>query len=200
MSTFRVKLSNPSQGLLDIDPSTGLPFVTSKQRTIMVTGPKRIQRQLSDGETFTDSNYWKRYAYPQLPLNEAFIEVVSDDGSVYSDVASENTFPVVWKPGTNGTLANGATWTSTNMAYDIVAAHGAPAVFVQISNTDATTADAAKVRLNGTAILTVPADSVQIFNAGDLQITKIEFDNTASGTGGIGPIEVLMSIKAALNS
>lgn len=202
MSTFTVNLSNANQGRLDIDPTTGVPFTTSKQRTIMVTGPNRIQRQLKDGDTFTDNNYWKRFAYPQVPLDQAFIEVTSDDGSVYSDIATENTFPVVWKPGVNGTLTNGLTYTDDNMALDIVSTYGGPATFVQISNNDTTDADAAKVRLNGlaTAIMSVPAGSVQIFNAGDLQVTKIEFDNSTSGTGGIGPIEVLISVRSVSNS
>ncbi|RDJ35635.1 MAG: hypothetical protein DWQ19_12520 [Crenarchaeota archaeon] len=202
MSTFKVNLSNVNQGRLDIDPSTGLPFETSVQRTISVTGPKRIQRQLKDGETFTDSNYWKRFAYPQVPYDQAFIEVVSDDGSVYSDIASENTFPAVWEPGVAGTLTNGATWTDTNMSLDLVATYGGHAVFVQINNNDSSDADAAKVRLNGlsTAVFTVAAGSSQIFNAGDLSVSKIEFDNTDSGTGGIGPIQVIMSIRSVSNS
>ncbi len=104
MSVFRVKLNNVDQGRLDLDPSThsagagygqlGDAFGVSKQRQVYVMGPKKINRLLSDGETFSDCNYWKRFAYPQVSYEQAIVEVVSDDGSVYSDVEEENTFVV----------------------------------------------------------------------------------------------------------
>jgi hypothetical protein len=200
MSVFRVKLSNPKQGLLDKNPVTGLPFATSLQRTIFVTGPKKIQRRLADGETFTDCNYWKRFAYPQVALEDAFIEVVTDDGSVYSDDNSENTYPVVWKPGVAGTIAGGTASTGTNMSLDIVATYGGPAMFVQLKNTDGS--HAIKVKLNGSssAVITLEANSTQIFNSGDLVINKLEFDNSFSGAGTVATIEVLMSVKSVINS
>ena len=200
MSVFRVKLQNSNQGNLDIDPSTGLPFTTSKQRTIMVTGPRRIQRQLSDGETFTDSNYWKQFAYPQVPLEQAFIEVVTDDGSVYSDVATENVFPVVWLPGDDGVIADGDTYDDDNMALDIVSEYGAPATMVQMQNSDGS--NNIRVRLNGStdAVFTLASNSTQIFNNGDLVVTKIEFDNSFSGSSQVNAVEVLLSVKSASNS
>lgn len=200
MSVFRVKLANAVQGKLETNPVTGLPFTTSVSRTINVTGPRRIQRQLKDGETFTDSNYWKRFAYPQLSLADAFIEVVTDDGSVYSDVESENVYPVVWAPGTSGVVASGETYDDTNMALDIVATYGGPAMFVQIQNTDSS--NAIKIKLNGStsAILTLQANSTQIFNSGDLVISKIEFDNSFSGAAEVNAVEVLLSVKSVSNS
>ena len=86
MSVFRVRLSNSRQGLLD---------VYDNQRSAYIMGPNRVNRKLKDGETFVDSNYWKRFAYPQVPLEEAFIEVVEDDGTVYSDKVQDNTSPKV---------------------------------------------------------------------------------------------------------
>lgn len=200
MSVFRVKLANAAQGKLEINPATGLPFTTSKSRTINVTGPKRIQRQLKDGEQFTDCNYWKRFAYPQVSLEDAFIEVVTDDGSVYSDVDSENVFPVVWKPGTSGVVSANTTYTDTNMSLDIVATYGGPAKFVQIQNTDSS--DSIKVRLNGLsgAILTIDPNSTQIFNSGDIIINKLEFDNSFSGAAQVNAVEVLLSVKSQINS
>lgn len=200
MSVFRVKLANAVQGQLEINPVTGLPFTTSVSRTINVTGPRRIQRQLKDGETFTDSNYWKRFAYPQVSLADAFIEVVTDDGSTYSDVPSENVFPVVWAPGTDGLIASGDTYTDTNMSLDIVATYGGPAMFVQIQNLDS--GNAIKVKLNGSAnaIVTVQANSTQIFNNNDLVINKIEFDNSFSGAAQVDYVEVLLSVKSVSNS
>lgn len=200
MSVFRVKLQNTAQGRLDIDPTTGLPFTVSKQRTIQVTGPKKIMRKLYDGETFTDCNYWKQFAYPQTSLEMAFIEVVTDDGSVYSDVEGENTYPVVWLPGDEGTIANGDDYEDTNMSLDIVDTYGAPATFVQLQNTDSS--NGVKVRLNGStsAVFTLGANSTQVFNPGDLVITKIEFDNSFSGAAEVATVEVLLSIKSVPTS
>lgn len=200
MSVFQVKLQSTAQGLLDIDPSTGVASTTSKQRTMMVTGPKGIQRQLADGEQFTDSNYWKQFAYPQVPLEQAFINVITDDGSVYSDIPTENVYPVVWLPGTDGVIGAGDDETDTNMSLDIVATYGAPAQFVQIQNTDSS--DSVQVILNGSADATFTLDhsSTQIFNQGDLVVTKIEFDNSASGAAAVNAVEVILSVKSVSNS
>jgi len=199
MSVFRVKLQNSQQGRMDIDPSTGVPFSTSKQRTIYVTGPKGIHRKLTDGETFTDSNYYKQYAYPQCSLEDAFLEVVTDDGSYYSDVESENVYPVVWLPGADGIIGAGDDDSDDNMTLDIVDTYGAPAMFVQIQNTDS---GSVQVILNGsaTATFTLDGSSTQIFNAGDLVVTSIAFDNSASGAGAIDAVEVILSIKSRNNS
>ena len=51
MSVFRVNLNNADQGKLDIDPTAGTQFSTSKQRTVYVMGPGRINRKLVDGTT-----------------------------------------------------------------------------------------------------------------------------------------------------
>ena len=212
MSTFKVALNNIDQGLLDKDPGTavagagphqngvGSQINPSLQRSVYIMGPNRVNRLLKDGDTFVDCNYWKRFAYPQVPRNEAFIEVVSDDGSVYSDIPSENTFPAVFRPGTAGVIAAGAGPDDTNMTLDVVTTHGGPATFVQITNLDAS--DSIQVRLNGIAgaTFTLQANSSQIFNAGDLQVTEIAFDNSASGTAEVDSLEVLLSVRSVCNS
>jgi hypothetical protein len=81
MSTFKVKLTQGDQGNLD----TNLVSSNSIQRSVYVMGPHKTNRLLKDGTTFTDSNYWKRFAYPQVSKEQAIVEVVSDDGSVYVD-------------------------------------------------------------------------------------------------------------------
>ena len=106
MSVFQVSLNNIKQGQLDLNPTTdpnaagtaqtygkvGTPFATSLQRQIWVAGPNRRYRLLKDGVQFTDCNYWKQFAYPACPLDKAFITVVVDDGSIYSNDPAENTF------------------------------------------------------------------------------------------------------------
>jgi hypothetical protein len=192
MSVFRVKLNNNIQGNLDIDPTTSAMASTSIQRTIYVAGPNKIYRQLNDGDQFTDCNYWKRFAYPQVSMDQAFIEVVTDDGSIYSTNDSENNYPKVY----NLTVANGSSYASN--VVDILGDTGGYAVFVQIANQSAT---AVKVRLNGVtdAIFDLSGLETQVFNSGDLSITKLEFANTVSG-GSTSAIQVLVSVKSVCNS
>jgi hypothetical protein len=187
---------------MDLNPSTatpvsagqgvGSPMNPSIQRTIYVAGPGRTYRKLSDGEQFTDCNYWKRFAYPQVSADHAFIEVVTDDGSVYSDVASENTFAKVY----DLTVVAGTAFTDN--VVDILGDTGGHAVFVQIANQGST---AVRVRVNGTAdaVFDLGASETQVFNSGDLSVTKLEFINTVSG-GADADIQVLLSVKSVCNS
>lgn len=192
MSVFKVKLQNINQGKLDIDPSTGLPFTTSIQRTVQVAGPGRIFRNLRDGDQFSDCNYWKRYAYPQVSLADAFIEVVTDDGSVWSDDATENTFPKVYD------LTVDAGTDFEDNVCDILGDTGSHAVFVQIANQGST---AVRVRLNGVtnAVFDLAASETQVFNSGDLAVTKIEFINVVSG-GAASDVQVIASCKSVATS
>jgi hypothetical protein len=190
MSVFRVKLNSTDQGRLDVHPTSGAQMSPSLQRTMHTAGPNRIYRKLFDGQTFTDCNYWKRYAFPQVPLEQAFIEVVTDDGSVFSDVASENTFPRVYD------LAPAAGSVFTDNVINVIGDNGGPALFTQIVNQAAV---ALKFRLNGlaTAVVDLPASATQIFDEGDLAITKIEFSNA---TGSPGDVQVTVSVKSVCNS
>jgi hypothetical protein len=204
MSVFKVALNSIAQGYMDLNPATatsisaldhsqlGAGMNPSIQRTIYVSGPNNTYRNLKDGEQFTDCNYWKRFAYPQVSLADAFIEVVSDDGSVYSDVSDENTYPKVY----DLTVTNGSTY-GDNIV-DILGDTGGFAVFVQIANQGAT---AVKVRLNGTAnaIFDLGSGETQVFNHGDLSVTKLEFANTVSG-GSDTEVQVLVSVRSVCNS
>jgi len=206
MSVFKVKLQNIQQGYLDRDPSTasmvaignpadpylGSPFTESRQRTIYVAGPNRIYRKLFDGDTFSDSNYWKRFAFPNLPLESAFIEVVTDDGSVYSDDPEENTFPVVYGGDTAYTVAADDTFDDNYI--DIVTDHGGPATFCQITNFGTASTQNIKIKLNGSssAILTLQNGDTQVFNNKDLLITKLAFEGGTADT----TIQVVLSVRS----
>lgn len=198
MSVFRVKLNNTQQGNMDlrfdsnVEGNHGSQFATSLQRTIYVAGPGKTYRKLFDGDTFTDCNYWKRFAYPQVPLSEAFIEVVTDDGSAYSDIASENTYPKVY----NMLVLQGTDFEDN--VIDILGDTGGYAVFVQIANQGST---AVRVRLNGVtdAVFDLASSETQVFNSGDLQVSKLEFVNNVSG-GSTADVQVLLSIRSVCNS
>ena len=213
MSVFKVVLNNIAQGTLDLNPSTATPISgdvysdlgaemsPSIQRTVYVTGPNGTYRKLKDGQQFTDCNYFKRFAYPQVPLDQAFIQVVTDDGSVYSDFSEENTYAKVY----NVSVANGSTYTtgyngstSSGNTVTILGDTGGFAVFVQIANQGST---AVKVQLNGNAnaIFDLGAGETQVFNSGDLSVTSVAFANVASG-GSTSNVQVIASIKSVCNS
>jgi len=182
MSVFRVKLSNNRQGLLDL---------YDNQRSAYIMGPNRINRKLKDGETFVDCNYWKRFAHPQVPLEEAFIEVVEDDGTVYSDNVENNTYPKVY----NISCAAGSSF-ADNKA-DIAGDSGSFALFAQITNRSES--DGVRVRLNGleSAIINLPSGSTQVFNVGEVTIGSIEVENASENEV---EVQVVVSIRVAATS
>ena len=211
MSVFRVKLQNTKQGQLDLNPSTATPVAIgnpanqylgsqmnpSLQRTIFVAGPHRIYRELFDGQTFTDCNYWKRFAYPQVPLDQAFIEVVTDDGSVYSDFSEENNYPLTFGGDTAYTVAS--TDTFADNVIDILGTYGSYATFVQVTNlgTSSPTQDI-KMELNGpsNAILSLAAGDTQVFNAGDLLVSALAFQGGSADS----TVQVVLSVKSICNT
>lgn len=182
MSVFRVKLQNTEQGTMDRvydgpnlvgnGATPGTQQSVSVQRQVYVMGPGRNNMLLKDGATFTGSNYWKRFAYPQVPMNQALLEVVTDDGSVYSDATGESVFAI----GDTVTAAAGSAYGDN--VVDIIGDYGSPATFLQVYNSHAT--DDVVMRVNGQATLTVFAESTQIFNTGDLTISTLEFANAGS--------------------
>ncbi len=188
MSVFKVQLTNVSQGLLD---TNGQSAGTSIQRGIYVMGPNRINRLLKDGATFTDSNYWKRYAFPQVPQDQAIVALITDDGSVWTDYPpSARVFPVVQ----NFTIAPNTTDYTQNVL-DFLGTYGSRAIYAQIVVTGAN----AKCRINGSVIIDVTTTTVQIFNPGDLDITKLEFANVNVG-GANAVIQVMASVVSVLNT
>jgi len=187
MSEFRVKLNNSKQGTMDVNPATQSQFSTSVQRTIFVQGPGRKYRKLFDGQTFIDCNYWKQFAYPQVGEDQAFIEVVSDDGSVYSENPAENNFPSVY------TLTVSPSSAYEDNIIDISGDTGSFSNFVQITNFGE---NQINIRLNGldSAVFVLGQSETQVFNSGDLLITKLEFTNTISGAVD-ADVQVLCSVR-----
>jgi hypothetical protein len=169
-------------------------------------GPNKVNRILYDGQTFTDVNYWKQYAYPAMPMNQAFILVLADDGSVWNDFAPENTYPISYST----VLLAGSTYTTYpdlwpattanphQTAFNILADNGSAAVFTQITN-NAGAGSYITARINGTALLQIGGATTQVFDTGDLAITKLEFDNSASG-GGNAAVTIFMSIQQQAQS
>ena len=193
MSVFTVQLNNTQQGVMDLNPATGGQMSPSIQRSMWVTGPNRSYRELIDGSTFTDCNYWKRFCYPQVPLDQAILVCTSDDGSVWSDVdPEENVFPRVYTL----TIAGGSVYSAN--VIDVIGDNGNPAVTASIENQSG---QAVKVKMNGlaTAIFDLAGNETKSFNLGDAVISRLEFNNTASGAT-TATVQVILTIKSKANS
>jgi hypothetical protein len=191
MSVFRVIVNNNKQGLMDINPSTGrqfnffnTPSDPSIQRQIYVSGPNGGVRELSDGDTFTDCNYWKKFAYPNLPEEQAFIVVVTDDGIPWTE-NGDNTYPLV----STGSISAGGT-----AAVDYTLSDGGYAVFAQITNTGS---NPMNVAINGAVTATFPlaAGATQVFNKGDFLIGALVL-SSALGTS----YQVIASVQTPCKS
>lgn len=175
MSKFRVKLK-------DMNGATN-------QRTLYVEGPKGIRRYLKNGDEFEDSNYWKRFAYPSTSAEEAFIEILEDDGSIYSEVEEENNFPRVYNLTVSSSIFD-------DNKIDIFKDNNSFAKFVQIHCIDG---EDLKVRINGSseAVFDLPAGSTQQFDYGDIAINRLEFSNEGSIAT---KVQVILSVKYSFKS
>ena len=203
MSIFQVQLQNTQQGLLDLDPTTdplaagttqtygnvGTAFATSKQRQMWAAGPNRRYRLLKDGDTFTDCNYWKQFAYPQTSWEFAFIHIITDDGSIYSDVPEENVF-------TKGATV-ALTTSFTDTVIDFVNTYGGPATFLSVQNLAGSSINVIG-ELNGdtNVTFTIAQGDTFMFNTGDMVITLLRL-KAASSTPNASWIA---SIKSTCNS
>jgi hypothetical protein len=185
MSVFRVKLTNSIQGIMS----------GASQRSAYLMGPTRRIRELKDGEEFTDCNYWKRFAYPQTSLENAFIEVIFDDGIQYLDGDPKNP-PSVNFPKVYDLVAAPESDYDENTA-NILGETGGSAVFAQITNKSQT--EDVKLKLNNlsTAIIDLPAGSTQVFNAGDVSIGIIQVKNESASEV---KVQILVSVAVIPNS
>jgi hypothetical protein len=192
MSVFKVDLNNQYQGYLDLDPKTGIGFEASSgnpsvQRSVYLAGPNGGVMEMKDGATFTDSNYWKRFAYPQVPASQAFITVLTDDGSAWSDVPSENVFPQVF----TGTASSGTT-TLVDFTNSGTASF---AQFAQITNNGA---GALSVSLNALSSAAFPLanGATQIFSAGDVNLGALGLTTASGSASSTANYQVIASIRS----
>lgn len=162
----------------------------SVQRTIYVDGPNLVKRELNDGQLFTDCNYWKQFAYPQISIDQAFIEVVTDDGIPF-DYNSQTSIPKVYSL----TVANG-TGFATNVR-DILGTFGVAANSASVSVTGANVV----MRINndpGADYPIVSGGSVE-FSSGEVQISSLAFSNLVSG-GSTATVLILFTLPSKCNT
>lgn len=192
MSVFQVDLNNQYQGYLDLDPKTGIEFEASSgnpsiQRSVYLAGPHGGVLELKDGATFTDSNYWKRFAYPQVPANQAFISVISDDGSVWSDNAAENVFPKVFTGTANSGTTSVVDFTNSGTS--------SFSQFTQITNNGTGTL-LVSLNASSAAAFPLPNGSTQIFSAGDVTLGALGLSTASGSASSTANYQIIASIRS----
>jgi len=192
MSVFQVKLKTAATGTLDtqVDGSGN-----SLQRQAYVMGPKRINRLMVDGEQFSDCNYYKQFCVYNATSNPtgceaaaAILLLVSDDGAPYSSVPAEQTF--AWSTVAGGVDSGNAAFATIK---DFATDFGSYAVSAIIANVSDT---AEVIRINGTAEFSLAIGATQVFNTGDLVISKIE----SKAAGAAKKVTVFAGVKSVSNS
>ena len=190
MSVFQVRLIPPGASAVYANDASAVNGV-SQQRTVELNGPNGVRRVHADGETFTESNYYKKYLAISeggtMPEDAAYLTLVTDDGTVWDDFSTvANKFTIV----RHLTVDGGTTYTDDGNEIDIATLYGGYASFVQI-----TTDEDIHIEINGSsdAVYNLTAGSLT-FNEGEIAATLLRFDNSDSGATA-ATVQVMLGIK-----
>jgi hypothetical protein len=203
MSKFQVQLKSAVEGTMDVATEVVVTagyanYNASLQRQAYVMGPKRINRLMVDGDVFDDCNYFKRFCPYNATTNPqgcdpvaAILVCLLDDGSPYSDVPAEQTFAY----STAVAAAVSPLWATVA---DFATLYGSYAVSAIIKNTGAAVVT---VCINGSGVtypatFTLAAGATQVFDFGDVVISKIEAKSVAGGES----VTVFAGVKSVSNS
>jgi hypothetical protein len=177
----------------ETQPITG---AGSLQRTVWLTGPNNVKRELHDGDSFTDCNYYKRYCYPyclgrtdQERLQNAILVCDYDDGSTWIDGSGD----VHAYGGKGHSLPTPVSVLLTAASPTLTIPSGSYANFVLMTNISPSSG-AAFISLNGgQATVTLDSGVTMTFDKSEICITSI----TVTGiSGGSEAVEVLYSVDS----
>lgn len=172
--------------------SGGTWFACSVSRTMVCPGPNGYTRILTDGEIFSDCNYWKKFTTSNLPTSEAFIDLIEDDGIAFS-YTTQSVLNRVYTL----TVLNDTTFTDEANIADFLTDYGvaATAAVITVSGEDVT------MRINGqdTADYPLSDGATFEFSAGEASLTSLAFSNSVSG-GSTATVIILATIPSVCNS
>jgi len=208
MSVFQVKL-NQTNLFQGNQPSSQARFLdqslisgSSIQRSFYAMGPNKTSRKLADGATFVDVNYWKRFAFPTLPVDQAFIVVISDDGSPWYEDSINNSFDKIYTPtindNTQGENPSGSHYSSSNFI-DVIGDNGSPAISAMFYLTGSGTYPT--FYFNGlTPGVVIPLNTSLFLDVGEFPITNIAIDNTQTFHAALNSVEIILIISNVARS
>jgi hypothetical protein len=132
------------------------------------------QRTFKDREVFEGSNYWKRYCSPSMPQKDAYLIIIEDDGTIYSEDDSENNQPFI----VTKKVAAGSSYDDEGNEIDLMKEQGTFATFVLIRNKNSSQEINVKINGSKNAILELDGNDEISFDKGDIPISKLNFDNS----------------------
>ena len=164
MSTFQVMLAK-----LDRTTTSADAF---GQQSVSLEPPQGGVKTFKDREVFEGSNYWKKYCFPIM--QNPFLAIIEDDGTIYSEDDSENNQPFI----VTKKVAAGSSYDDEGNEIDLMKEQGTFATFVLIRNKNAS--QEVNVKINGSknAILELDGNDEISFDKGDIPISKLNFDNS----------------------
>jgi hypothetical protein len=167
MSTFQVMLARFERGTTSAE-------AFGQQSVSLPTPQGQGDRTFKDREVFEGSNYWKRYCAPSMPQKDAFLVIIEDDGTIYSEEDSENNQPFI----VTKKIAVGSSYDDEGNEIDLMKEQGTFATFVLIRNKNSS--QEVNVKINGSknAILELDGNDEISFDKGDIPISKLNFDNS----------------------
>ena len=132
------------------------------------------EKIFKDREVFEGSNYWKKYCVPSMSQEDAFLVIIEDDGTIYSEDDSENNQPFI----VTKKVAAGSSYDDEGNEVDLMKEQGTFATFVLIRNKNSS--QEVNVKINGSknAILELDGNDEISFDKGDIPISKLNFDNS----------------------
>jgi len=166
MSTFQVILTKLNRNTISGD--------ALGQRTVNLPTPEGPHKTFKDREIIEGPNYWKRYCSPSMPHGEAFLVILEDDGTIYSDNDSENTYPFI----VSKKVAPGSSYEDEGNEINLMKEQGTFATFALIRNKNASQEINIKINGSKNAILELDGNDEISFDKGDLPISKLNFDNS----------------------
>ena len=167
MSIFQVTLAKVVPGTTSAE--------AFGQQSVNLPMPKgQGEKIFKDREVFEGSNYWKKYCVPSMSQEDAFLVIIEDDGTIYSEDDSENNQPFI----VTKKVAAGSSYDDEGNEVDLMKEQGTFATFVLIRNKNSS--QEVNVKINGSknAILELDGNDEISFDKGDIPISKLNFDNS----------------------
>ena len=167
MSIFQVILAKFERGTTSRE-------AFGQQSVSLPTPQNQGERTFKDREVFEGSNYCKKYCTPSMSQADAFLVIIEDDGTIYSEDDSENNQPFI----VTKKVAVGSSYNDEGNEIDLMKEQGTFATFVLIRNKNASQEINVKINGSKNAILELDGNDEISFDKGDIPISKLNFDNS----------------------
>ncbi len=140
-------------------------------------------RSVKYNQTFSGSNFYKRYTSDTLPLDQVILVTITDDGLPWAAGGVANVLRSI-----EASIPPNSHWGDFYYDFTPSSVLGGPAIFLQVIVEDA----AVRIKINSQdgSAFTMDAGTSQVFNTNELLVSNISFINPAT-SGSNANIRVL---------